>query len=65
MCPSSIGFMQCWGVEIQMGRVSRSMGKDRNAPEKASKIYWCEEHLAGIDEICCEKAVVMGWVEHG
>lgn len=66
VCSSLAGLMQCRGVEVQMGRISRSMGKDRDAPEKASKIYWCAEcNVAGVDEMCCEKAEVIGWVENG
>lgn len=63
---ASLRPMQCWGDEIQMGRISRGMGKDRDAPETASKIYWCAEcNVAGVDEMCCEKAEVIGWVENG
>jgi len=51
---------------LEMGRISRGMGKDRNAPEKASKIYWCKEHeKAGVDEMCCELSEVIGWLENG
>jgi len=49
-----------------MGRISRGVGKDRDAPEKASKIYWCKEcEKAGVDEMCCNKAEIIGWVENG
>jgi hypothetical protein len=42
------------------------MGKDNNAPEQASKVYWCNTcEKAGIDEMCCNKAEVIGWVENG
>ncbi len=58
--------MQSWGGSLEMGRLPRGMGKDRDAPEKASKIYWCKEcEKAGEDEKCCELATVIGGVENG